>query len=505
MKKITFSVKLKIKLKESSVIMQLMIDRTKGNTKSTALLKPINSTEDVSELYTIRNLQNRIHQHVKLLGGYWRTLSAFARLSEEIAEVAEVLDDENIDKNKLGSELADVFMISTCLANQYCADLSAEYSRYLLPKDMREISHSNLPLSEKSTFLKIIACSGTLGRIINSYDGDKKPKTEEKLPSVQKTVAKLHAILFGFANQNGINIFPHILAVLQKSMTRDKGRFSNLYDPTMTSAIDLFSKIKHNTYCPFAKKSRVWGSPTWDSKITIEENLSPAMFNLLRFTRCADSEDLDGFVIAAPGSYGNTIENLSEFTRTVLNYLSDKDPKGGHCMDKDINKQEWQFNFNGEKLFIITFAPCYPKTNSRYSFGEDATFILFQPENSFSKNKVPRGISPGNLRDSIRKEFLVHNQRYFSSIITSNLEAPRYVKPLHVDDCPVKWWEKKPENKVANTYLQNSRLIFTALGAGIGFFNGGVSNAALGALTGYIGESVASKITNYCHGVQNQK
>lgn len=403
--------------------------------------------------YTIKWLQERIHNHVKSVGGYWRPLSGLARLTEEIAELAEVLEEKEIDIDRLSSELADVFMISTCLANQYCADLSREYNKLSVPIELAEIT-SPFPSSEGSdSFLRIVSITGKLARLINSYEGDKKPKKGEELSSVQEVVANLHKEIWSFSKQKGIDLLSHLEKVLEKSRKRDKDRFAHLYDPVMTSSLQSFQVIKTSTHCPFAASAKIWANPEWKKEKKMEENISDAIPHILRFIRVAVSEGLDGFVITAPGCYGTSLKELAKFTRLTLKYLSDQDPANIHCMDKGVDGNEWQFSFNGQRFFVITFAPCYPATHSRYAFGMDATFIFLQPEHSFSKSKVPRGESPGKLRDSIRKSFSDNNQPYFSNIITTELEAPRYVKPVNLHDKPVKWWDgKQEEGSTAKKY-----------------------------------------------------
>merc|ERR1712207_104504 len=95
---------------------------------------------------------------------------------------------------------------------------------------------------------------------------------------------------------------------------------------------------------------------------------------------------LDGFVFEVRGKcYGQDLEMFAGTVRNVLFELSAADPGEVDCMRKfSVGRRGWFFQFAKEPLFITTFAPCYPSSNSRYQFGmhPDSCFILFQPEES---------------------------------------------------------------------------------------------------------------------------
>lgn len=70
---------------------------------------------------------------------YWAPLSQFARLSEEVGEVARLLNHMYGSKpkkkdeaaQKLGEELADVLFTVMCLANAHDIDLDTEFEKAL--------------------------------------------------------------------------------------------------------------------------------------------------------------------------------------------------------------------------------------------------------------------------------------------------------------------------------------------------------------------------------------
>ena len=76
----------------------------------------------------IKNYQDEIDEFFKREGwSYWSPLSQMARLSEEVGEVARILNDMHGDKPKksietkqhLDEELADVIYTVLCLANSH--------------------------------------------------------------------------------------------------------------------------------------------------------------------------------------------------------------------------------------------------------------------------------------------------------------------------------------------------------------------------------------------------
>src|SRR3989344_3985793 len=85
------------------------------------------SAENKLTLSKYDSLQEKIDQTVREVGGYWTPLSTFARVSEELGEISEIILETPLNVQSLASELADLYIITTCLANQYCVKLSDEY------------------------------------------------------------------------------------------------------------------------------------------------------------------------------------------------------------------------------------------------------------------------------------------------------------------------------------------------------------------------------------------
>ena len=87
----------------------------------------------------LSRMQAEIDAWIQDNGGYWPPLSQLARLTEEVGELARVLNHEVGPKKKkptevdqdLGEEMADVLFTLICLANQMDVDLDAAFERTL--------------------------------------------------------------------------------------------------------------------------------------------------------------------------------------------------------------------------------------------------------------------------------------------------------------------------------------------------------------------------------------
>ena len=107
------------------------------------------------------------------------------------------------------------------------------------------------------------------------------------------------------------------------------------------------------------------------------------------------------------------------------------------------------FEFAKITFFITTFSPVYPTNHSRYSFGVDECFILFQPEVSFANHNLPNDTpvtnwnEPKTIRDKIRISFRDTGRSYLIRETTRYPMAHDMIKPLGKDDEPIKWWTFK--------------------------------------------------------------
>lgn len=385
---------------------------------------------------TVGELQAMVDRAIRRVGGYWRALSAVARLLEELGELAEGLGAEEAGDGA-ASEVADLYVITTCLANQYCADLPREYLRLGLPVHADALRAPPADVRAPSAeYLRVAAAAGTVARIVNAHEGDKRLKAGEQVPTVTRAVAELHAALFRLSAAMGVDVIAQVEAVLARTLERDAARFAEHFDPAAAPSLERFAPVRDGVRCPFARRARLWGSPDWDPSLSPGRNLRAALPHLERFTRVSRHEGLDGFVLEITGArWGRSVRALARTVRGVLGWLARRDPTGHDSLRERVDAEGWQFTFNGERLFVVAFAPCYGPGSARHAFGAPGTYLLFQPEHSFDAF----AITP-ELRDAIRAGFEAGGQGYDLEIMRAPLEAPRYVKPLRIGDPVVAWW-----------------------------------------------------------------
>ena len=131
----------------------------------------------------------------------------------------------------------------------------------------------------------------------------------------------------------------------------------------------------------------------------------------------------------------------------VLKVISDSDPAGVHCIEKSyIDKRGWVFEFNKVTFFITTFAPFYPETHPRYSFGAKDCYILLQPELSFAFHDLPPDSpetnwdTPKTVRDKIRVAFKEAGRSYY---IPESIFSPmvhEILRPISDSASYYEWW-----------------------------------------------------------------
>lgn len=95
---------------------------------------------------TIQEAQNAVDQWIKTIGvRYFSELTNMAVLTEEVGELARVMarkyGDQSFkagEKDNLGEEMADIFWVLCCLANQTGVDLSEEFHKSIEKKTKRD-------------------------------------------------------------------------------------------------------------------------------------------------------------------------------------------------------------------------------------------------------------------------------------------------------------------------------------------------------------------------------
>lgn len=167
--------------------------------------------------------------------------------------------------------------------------------------------------------------------------------------------------------------------------------------------------MRGQTECVFARGTRLWGAEAWEPG-AFAHNLDRFAARLTRFAAVADVQRLDGIVleIAEPGA-GATVERLAATTRAVVEGLTARDP--APAPGPLVDDPRWWLTFGGSALFVATFAPCYDATSSRYGFGLEHTYLLFQTCASFVRRHAPgSGVLPESARIRMTDEQLVDHK-----------------------------------------------------------------------------------------------
>jgi len=386
------------------------------------------------EIYIFPQLSRRQKQLARViseLGGYWPPISAVARILEELGEFAEAYSRFNLgssDQN-ISEELADLWIITACIANQFCI---------CLPEGGTEFPQSQMSLAEDMTDL--FAQAGQIARAVNYYDGPKPPRSLHNWIPLAKVIKLFHRTLYSIAQNFKIDLDSTIEQKLAISSVRDKGRFADSFDPSAATSLVRFEPIMRSTKCTFAPAAHLWGSPDWIGSQSLRENVRLVLPHLIRFTKCAQTEGIDGFIINyAESSATLNMPALARNFRDLLHELADQDPAVNRSFRGPVDRLGWQFSFNGTRLFISVFSPIYQATHSRHSPSD--TFVMFQPETSFDHYSVGSAYpqSPA-IKQRIRKAFEDSNIWYPHQLIDTRVEARLYLLPRQDGDAETEWW-----------------------------------------------------------------
>ena len=103
---------------------------------------------------TLEEAQKQVDQWIKTFGvRYFSELTNMTVLTEEVGELARVMarkyGDQSFkpgEKDNLGEEMADIFWVVCCLANQTGVDLTQEFRKSIEKKTLRDANrHKNNP------------------------------------------------------------------------------------------------------------------------------------------------------------------------------------------------------------------------------------------------------------------------------------------------------------------------------------------------------------------------
>ncbi|MDQ8046891.1 MAG: hypothetical protein REI11_19965, partial [Patulibacter sp.] len=163
-------------------------------------------------------LQVRVRASIATLGGYWRPANAAIRLLEELGELAEHALDPLLPRDALAGECADLWIITTALADQFHAFVGEPRTPAAPPADAAQ------------QLAELVAAGGRIGRIVNHYDGPKTPRSFDGWTTLEQAVAAFHAHLTGYAALHEVDLLSAVERTLDRNVAVDAGRFARSYD-----------------------------------------------------------------------------------------------------------------------------------------------------------------------------------------------------------------------------------------------------------------------------------
>jgi NTP pyrophosphatase (non-canonical NTP hydrolase) len=293
------------------------------------------------------------------VGGYWRPLAAVARLLEELGELAESLAGRALDDDGLASELADLWIITTAVADQFLGEVAEPDSDPVDPRAPGD-PHPGDPRAPDDPLGELVAAAGAIARIVNYYDGPKTPRSLAEWPSLNDAVAEFHRRLAAVARARGVDLGAAVEEKLRAIPARDADRFAQAeHDPSTAPCLVGFRLLQGTPWGSEVERARLWGAPAWTPQ-TSARGAAAIVPTLTTFTRAATRERLEGYVIEGPpldsgGSPG-------DWVRAMLSELAAHDPRRGEGAREPMADRgsEPPFEFNGVLLSAAVFAAHEP-------------------------------------------------------------------------------------------------------------------------------------------------
>ena len=218
-------------------------------------------------------------------GGYWRPLAALARLLEELGELSEILDAP-ASEEQLAGELADLWIITTALADQFLAEVAA-------PGEGGE-QRPREDAEQQPSLAALLAAAGPVARVVNHYDGPKVPRAGAPMPSLHDAIAGFQEVLAALARSRGLDLAAAVRVKIGQIRARgDIERFArDGFDPS-TAAVLREARDA-------ALGERLWGAPEAPALTSAAGRARLARASLVMFAKAARAERLEAFVIAGP-------------------------------------------------------------------------------------------------------------------------------------------------------------------------------------------------------------
>jgi NTP pyrophosphatase (non-canonical NTP hydrolase) len=253
---------------------------------------PFPLEEEMSELRDrAGSTQELVRKTMLRAGGYWRPLAAVARLLEELGELVELLAGQGASEREVAHELADLWIITTALADQFLGEIA----------EPRTKASNGMEVSRAVN--GAIVAAGEIARVVNYYDGPKAPRSTSELPSLREAVPRFHEALSALAGTLGVDLAKAVGEKIEVIHGRDMERFEREdSDPSTAASLTLLRESPTLTSDPVLDL-RLWGAPAWRGG-SVSEAATAMLPSLVSFAKAADAEGLEGYLIAGPATKG---------------------------------------------------------------------------------------------------------------------------------------------------------------------------------------------------------
>lgn len=197
-----------------------------------------------------------------------------------------------------------------------------------------------------------------------------------------------------------------------------------------------FEHIVQKTLCPFAKPSKMGPALTITST-EVEKELSTHREVIAEFFRTARAEELDGMVLTFQDpSLAATLPALTRLTKRFFEALCELYPSV-YIAEDPQEDETWYAMIEGERFFVVSFAPCYPETSPRFNHGSPHTYFLLQPASTFERNAP----AIERRRARIHRAFTAVGRPYDARLANVENDMFKSVMPIEPIDRAVPWWE----------------------------------------------------------------
>jgi NTP pyrophosphatase (non-canonical NTP hydrolase) len=221
-----------------------------------------------------RESQRLVRETMIAAGGYWRPLAAVARLLEELGELSELLFVGEDPAEGIAGELADLWIITTALADQF----------------LIEVEEPGSGSEAEADFAVLVAAAGPIARVVNHYDGPKVPRRGEPMPTLQGSIAGFHMSLLAFAAARRIDLAEAVAEKIAHIHARgDIERFGReRFDPSTAAVLDERPD----------GHARLWGAPQPLPGEPAAAYAERVRGTLTMFAKAARAEGLDAVLVA---------------------------------------------------------------------------------------------------------------------------------------------------------------------------------------------------------------